>query len=199
VNELAKTKWQDWYAYVTEAYEGLASRCEHVFVAGLSLGALLAAHLATHCPVAGVILLSPATWLRDWRLMLVPLARRFVQYVPNEANDVRHSDLKDPDAHRRLWAYDQYSVEAAHQLLLLQSLVRFELRELRAPTLIVYSTEDRSIAVRAGPETYKRIAAQDKKLLILRHSGHVITVDGERARVFEAAHQWMMKHIHARP
>jgi len=195
VNDLAETKWPDWYASVEEAYQGLTSRCESIFVAGLSLGSLLAVHLATRLPVAGVILLSPATWLRDWRMLLIPLARRFVKYVPNEANDRRHTDLKDPDAHQRLWFYDEYSVEAAYQLQILQGIVRSELAELQAPTLIVFSTQDRSIAIRAGPDTYKRIAARDKKLLILRNSGHVITVDGEREQVFEATYKWMMERI----
>jgi len=199
VNDLAETKWPDWYASVEEAYQGLASRCENVFVAGLSLGSLLAVHLATRLLVTGVILLSPATWLRDWRMLLIPLARRFVKYVPNEANDQRHTDLRDPNAHKRLWFYDEYSVEAAYQLQVLQGIVRSELGELQAPTLIVFSTQDRSIAIRAGPDTYKRVAARDKKLLILRNSGHVITVDGERERVFEATYKWMMERVSAGP
>jgi len=197
VNDLAETKWPDWYATVEEAYRGLSSRCDNVFIAGLSLGSLLAVHLATHLPVAGVILMSPSTWLRDWRMLLIPLARRFVKYVPNEANDRRHSDLIDPDAHQRLWFYDQYSVEAAYQVQILQGIVRSELTQLQAPTLIVVSTQDRSIAISAGPDTYKRIAARDKKLLILRNSGHVITVDSERERVFEATYKWMMERVPA--
>jgi carboxylesterase len=199
VKDLAGTKWQDWYASVEAAYEELASDCEDVFVAGLALGSLLSVHLGTHRPVAGVILLSPATWLRDWRMMLLPIARRFVKYVPNEANDRRHSDLKDPEAHRRIWCYDMYPVEAAHQLQVVQRVVRAELGELQAPALIVFSTQDRSIGFKAGPETYKRIAARDKRLLVLRNSGHVVTVDSERERVFEATYQWMMQRVLPRP
>jgi carboxylesterase len=199
VEALAETKWQDWFASVESAYEDLASSCDHIFVVGLSLGALLAVHLATQHEVAGVVLLSPATWLRDWRMLLVPLARRFAKYVPNEANDRRHGDLKDPEAHRRLWSYDLYPVEAAHQLLILQRMVRTELVELQAPALIVFSTRDRSIGFKAGPETYKRIAARDKRLLILTNSGHVVTVDSEREQVFEATYEWMMKRVQPGP
>jgi len=198
VSDLAQTTWQDWYASVEEGYKKLATHCKQVFVAGLSLGSLLSVHLATRQPLAGVILLSPATWLRDWRMLLLPLARRFVKYVPNEANDRRNSDLKDPEACQRLWCYDQYSVEAAYQLQILQRMVRSELGQLQAPTLIVFSTLDKSISITAGPETYKRIAASDKRLLILRNSGHVVTVDGERGRVFEATYQWMMQRIEDR-
>lgn len=197
VEDLARAKWQDWYASVEEAYEGLASCCDDIFVAGLSLGALLAVHLATRSPVAGVILLSPATWLRDWRVIFLPIARGFVKQVPNKAKDPHHSDLVDPNAQRQIWCYDMYPIAAACQLQVLQRIVRSELEELQAPTLIMCSARDRSIATEAGPETYKRIAAQDKKLLVLQNSGHVITVDSERERVFEAAYTWMMER--ARP
>ena len=36
--ELARTRWQDWHAGLDAAYLELASECDHVVVAGLSMG-----------------------------------------------------------------------------------------------------------------------------------------------------------------
>ena len=44
--EMARTRWEDWYAEVDRGFEDLAKRASEVFVMGLSLGACLALRLA---------------------------------------------------------------------------------------------------------------------------------------------------------
>ena len=42
IQDLKKTKWQDWYASVEKAFDALKEEFEHVFITGLSMGALMA-------------------------------------------------------------------------------------------------------------------------------------------------------------
>ena len=48
--DLIKTKWEDWYASVEESFEVLRKDCDTIVVGGLSMGAVLALHLAAKRP-----------------------------------------------------------------------------------------------------------------------------------------------------
>lgn len=58
--------WEDWYAVVLPALDQLWHDCNHVFIIGKGIGALLALHAASELPVAGVCTIAlPLT--RDGR------------------------------------------------------------------------------------------------------------------------------------
>ena len=66
--DLRATGWKDWYASVEAAHERLCQSCDVVIVGGLSMGALLALHLAAQHPekVHGTALFAPTLWLDGW-------------------------------------------------------------------------------------------------------------------------------------
>ncbi|MFN4071746.1 MAG: alpha/beta hydrolase, partial [Thermus caldifontis] len=55
--DLLRVRWQDWLAVAQEAYQKLP---EPRGVVGLSMGALLAAHLAAENPTQALVALAPA-------------------------------------------------------------------------------------------------------------------------------------------
>ena len=191
--DLARTTWQDWYAAVEVALRELQQHCTQIFVAGFSLGALLALHLAMHDEVAGLILLAPALQLRDRRMQFVPLLRYFIKETAKDT-DPQHSDLTDPEAYKRFWSYDVIPVSAVYQLYRLQQVVRKELERIRIPALVIYSTRDMSISPQSGPLTYQHIGSEDKEQLVLHHSGHGLVVDSECQLVFQKVYDWIVAH-----
>ena len=64
IEDMQRTNGKEWTAAVEHAYEELSRECNRVFLVGLSLGAVLACHLAlrrSHDPkLGGLILLAPA-------------------------------------------------------------------------------------------------------------------------------------------
>ncbi len=191
--DMARATWQDWYGSVQIAHCGLMQCCAEVFVAGFSLGSLLAAHLAVRHDVAGLVLLSPAFWVRDWRIHVLPIARHFVRFVPKDL-EAENSDLSDPQARECFWSYDVNSTAAAYQATILQRKSRAELQKVHQPTLVVYAVRDQSIAPYSGPRTFEHIGAQDKEMLALHRSGHGLVVDSERQLVFEKVYEWIAAH-----
>jgi len=191
--DLARTIWQEWYASVEVAFQGLRQSCAKVFLAGFSLGSLLALHLAVRHEVAGLILMSPPLYVHDWRMRFVPLLRHFIRFVSKDT-DPRHSDLTDAEAYKRFWSYDVHPVASAYQVLLLQKLVRSELERIRFPTLIIYATRDVGITPQSGPALYNGISTEDKELLVLHNSGHGLVVDSECGFVFQKVYKWIMAH-----
>jgi carboxylesterase len=192
-DDLARTTWQDWYGHIEGTCDGLRGKCEKVFVVGFSLGALLALHLAARHEVSGLVALSPAVLVRDWRIHLVPLLRHVIKTMPKDP-DPQHSDLTDKEALKGFWSYDVHPVSAAYQLYLLQKVVRPELGRIRTPTLIIYATRDMSIHPQSGPTLYNEIGSPDKEQLVLHNSGHGIVLDAEREVVFEKMYTWITTH-----
>src|SRR5260370_25252892 len=60
--ELARTRWEDWYAEVYRAFDELRAATDEIFVMGLSMGACLALRLAElrGATVGGLVLVNPS-------------------------------------------------------------------------------------------------------------------------------------------
>jgi carboxylesterase len=180
VDDMNSTRWTDWTGHVERAYTDLRRHCASVFVGGLSMGALLALHLAVRHPdMPGVAALSPAVLVADRSIYLTPILKYFVSKRPGRPD----SDLTDPEAEFRLWSYDETPVAAAHELLKLMIRVRRELPQVTCPLLVAHSTRDARIRRDSALVTYNRSGSRDKRLLTLHNSGHCITVDGEWQQV----------------
>jgi carboxylesterase len=64
------SSWRDWYRALEAAHDALKSRCRIILVGGISVGAILALHLARERPadVHGLILYSPTIWPNGWAI-----------------------------------------------------------------------------------------------------------------------------------
>ncbi len=191
VQDLNTRSWHEWVRAAETGLETLRSRCQRVFVAGLSMGALVTLYLAAHHPeLPGAVVYSPPVMVRNRLIWLTPVARYFVRAI--QSSD--ETDLDDPEGPGRTWSYGYYPVPGAYQLLRLQLEVRRLLPTLRVPLLVVYSPRDQMIAPSSAPYTYEHAGSADKQLLKLERSGHVLTVDSEWERVAERTYDFIMEH-----
>ena len=79
-----KVRWQDWYDELERAFDDVRSRCDQIFVAGLSMGGTLALRLAEErgADVSGVVVAEPALRIRGSGAHDVPAdAARFVEVL----------------------------------------------------------------------------------------------------------------------
>ncbi|MCB0111326.1 MAG: alpha/beta fold hydrolase, partial [Caldilineaceae bacterium] len=111
--DLNQTRRQDWVDHAEQALLDLQTDCRVVFVAGLSMGALIAFALATRHPeLAGVIAYGPATAVTDPRANFVAILKFLTATIAKPA-DVWH----DPTAADRFSGYSVYPTAAAHEFL----------------------------------------------------------------------------------
>src|SRR5215472_3152265 len=78
--EMARTRWEDWFAEVNRAFEELRGSCAEIFAGGLSMGGCLALRLAElhGAAVRGLVLVNPSV-APDTRLFaLAPALKLFV-------------------------------------------------------------------------------------------------------------------------
>src|SRR6478609_4104179 len=78
--ELRRSTWQEWYASVEAAHDRLKDTCDIVIAGGLSMGGILATHLAHNRPdgVQGLLLYAPTLKLDGWSM---PWYSRVLPYV----------------------------------------------------------------------------------------------------------------------
>jgi len=101
----------------------------------------------------------------------------------------------DPEAKSRIWSYNDWPTAGVHELRRLTREVKRHLLKVRAPLLIIYSTDDQTIHPDSGPYAYERAGSADKELVTLHGSGHVLTVDAEWELVAEKTYQFIQDHL----
>jgi carboxylesterase len=192
VEDLARARWTDWTGCAEKALAELRERVDEVFVGGLSMGSLLALHLAAQEPdLRGVLAWSPALQVRTKLIHLAPLLRRLIRSWPKP-----DSDLVDPEAEGRVFYYDRRPLAAVAELLALQKHVRPRLARVTQPIQLVQSHRDRTVHSTSARQVLDGVGSAHKELLWLHHSGHNILVDGEWVTV--ARHAWRFVDEHRR-
>jgi carboxylesterase len=191
VDDMNRRKWTEWTECAEDALIDLRTRCEQVFVGGLSMGSVLTLHLAAHYPkLSGAIVYSPAMWVANRLIYLTPVLKYLIPKRPQSGE----SNLTDPQADLRLWSYDQDPVRAAHELLKLIRRVQRALPHITCPLLVMHSTLDQAIHPDSARRTYERVGSTDKELVTLRNSGHCITVDSEWEFVAQKTYMFIQTH-----
>jgi len=191
VENMNRCKWTDWTGHAERALADLKSRCETVFVGGLSMGSLLTLYLAAqHSDLPGAILYSPAVAVASRLIYLTPVLKYLISKRPKS----EESDLTDPEADLRLWSYEDDPTSAAHQVLKLIRQVRRFLPRVTCPLLIIHSTLDQAIHPNSARYTYERAGSTDKELVTLHNSGHCVTVDSEWEAVAEKTYEFIQMH-----
>ena len=195
LSDLSKQHWQNWTQHVNLALTDLRSRCPAVFVAGISLGSLLALYLAAEYPdLKGIALYSPLVKMSGgFAIHLVPVLKYFVHTLRK-----RPEFVTNPDALDQLWDYPKVSLFAVHEMARLRVWVQALLPRVTCPSLLIYSTLDRLIAHNSAQFTFDHLASSDKTLIALHNSGHDVTLDSEWQKVADQTYQFICSHLPAK-
>lgn len=166
--DMARTRWWDWFGALEDAYLELATQHKTVFVAGLSMGGALALHLAARHTVAGVLLVNPAVATRDWRIKAASKVRSFVPAQNGIASDIALPGAVEP-------AYPKFSVTSLGTMTDLWREARAGLRRIDAPVLLMRSPLDHVVDDLSAEIIRREI--RDVRFASLDRSYHVATLD----------------------
>jgi carboxylesterase len=202
--DLLNTGWKDWYASVCKAADQLRAEVDHLFVAGLSMGSLLALKLAADRPdqVDGLGLYGTTfvydgwtvPWYGKFSFLLPALIRmgigqhaKFHEVFPygikderirqRIANSMLSGNSADAGLHGNPWP-------SLAEFYRLSFQVRRQLAQVRAPALVMHARED-DVASLKNVRVVERGVSGPVETVILENSYHMITVDQEREQVIE--------------
>jgi carboxylesterase len=181
----------DWIKCARDAHATLRARCNSLSIAGLSMGAAIAAILAADAPeTKSVILISP--YLRMPRWVRLALSVRFVwarMAGSIEAKDLR--SLQNPEERAKNLGYGVVNAHAMAQLSRVVKQGWAALPRVTSPALVIQSREDPRVSPATASAVHARLGANPKRLVWAEAGGHIITVDYGRERVFAETVGWI--------
>lgn len=183
VSDLAPLRFADWLAAAEQHYARLAADGP-VVVAGLSMGSLLAFHLAAKHPAStvGVIALANAMWLKTpWPALALELADRL--RIPDFWMPKSAPDLGDREQRALHLTYNAQPVRAAISLLRAGEALSERLHLVKAPTLLLHGALDAVAPVANACRVAVRLGTLEKRTVIFERSRHILTRDVEREAV----------------
>lgn len=192
--DLARTTWRDWY---DAAVRAIADVPEPVDVVGLSMGTLLALHLAATAPqrVRRLVCISTPLFLPCWMRALLAVVRhtplRYV--VPTWKKDYSRA-VRDPEGRAvyRASSYDRFPLPAVVEFTRLQKTAAADLPNVHQPTLIIHPLRDFTAAPRGATYVADHLAGPHE-LVWLEESYHVATLDLERERVADLTLKFLQR------
>ncbi len=190
-NDLLRTRWQDWVASVEDGWNTLRNTTEIQFLAGLSLGGVLALIGASYLPAAGVITLSAPHHLPpDPRLKF---ARALSWLIPTVSKG--EPDWHNPDAALDHAEYPDYPTRSIAELNDCLTFLREQLPLVKIPALVIHSRNDRGVVPENAEAIMAALGSESKQLVWVEDSGHVIPREPDRHLAFQAAANFINKVV----
>jgi len=202
--DLVATGWRDWYRSVELAALRLRESVDRLFVAGLSMGALLALKLAAERPrdVAGLGLYGTTFRYDGWAVpamarlsFLLPLVCGFGIGRDRQFREAFPYGIKS----ERMRSWIVASMQSGDsggaglpgnpcpslaEFIRLSGHVRRRLARVRAPCLVVHSSDD-DIASLGNVELIEKKVAAPVETVLLDQSYHMVSVDQQRDVLIE--------------
>jgi carboxylesterase len=176
--EMNKTRWQDWYGEAERELHQLMSRCDSVFVMGLSMGGSMALRLAENNPnIAGIVVVNAAVHTERPDRHLLPYIRRVVPAFPGITNDIKKPGVDEG-------GYTKIPLQAAYSLQQMWAAIKGDISQVTQPLLVLRSTEDHVVEASNTEWILEHVASDDVTFVELENSYHVATLDYDASLIF---------------
>ena len=212
VPDLLATGWKDWYASVEAAADTFRHEVDHLFVAGLSMGAILALKLAAERPewVRGVGVYGATFRYDGWAIpwyakfaFMLPWLQRVGIGKTWMLHESEPYGLRDERLRAQISAMMLSGDSTAAglpgnpwpslaEMYDMAAIVRRELPKVTAPCLIAHATED-DIASVENAHLVARSVSGPVEMVMLENSYHMITIDQERRILIDRSADFFAK------
>jgi carboxylesterase len=188
VEDMAKTGGEDWVQAAQREYEALSRECEHVFLVGLSLGAVLCCHLALrhlkNAKLRGLVLVAPAFGVGALRSVGIQLLRP----VHNLASKGKRAS--DYFLDNRLYTYLHLPMNLAAQVIKLGGSAARGMEKLSDVPVVIFAGDRESTV---SLDKILAVARNNPwiRLVRLPRSRHILTVEPDKEILFETSIRFM--------
>ncbi len=182
--DLARTRYADWYGAVERLVDHLRARCDRIALIGHSMGGTISLDLAARraADVDAVVVINPSVRAPTGLLArLSGVLQYVVPYVPRDVAGLPTNDMVRDDVDEG--SYALVSARAARSLLMELDRIRRGLLDVTAPLLVVRSTIDHSVAPSNARDVLELSGSRDLRELVCEHSYHVPQLDHDATLV----------------
>lgn len=203
---LRGAKWPEWPAAARGALDELAAHSEHVFIAGLSMGGLIALRLAAEesgraaSKLRGIAVMATPAGLYDPRSRIVRVARFLIPwFYPLQFADLSNPqirarmkrnlrgapiDLEDPKAVAQYKKLIRIPTGAINELITFNDVVLRQLPQVRVPAFVAQGTLDRTVAARSADIIGAALGSQRKHVGWYERFDHEMPLEEDAPRLF---------------
>ncbi len=181
----------DWYGELERAFDDLLTRCDTVFVMGLSMGGTLALRLAElRQEVAGVVVVNASLASDRKDLKLLPLLSKVVPSLAAIASDIKKPGVTE-------LAYPRTPLKGLASLQKAWPVVCADLPKITCPVLAFRSSIDHVVEPVSGRRLMEGLAGAAFEERILENSYHVATLDNDGPTIFADSLDFVRAHAPA--
>jgi carboxylesterase len=169
-----RVKFTDWIEFTEQGVAEMSSRCDNVYVVGISMGSVLALHLSSIFPINAAVFASTVLEFKEYfsTRILTPLFHRIIPF--------REKRLSYPKAIRDKFDYLGYKVwpiSAANEMRKLTNKVQKELPKIKCPALVIHSAKDMLSPQSNISLVYDNISSEMKEKFIVNQANHNLFVN----------------------
>lgn len=187
--DMEKATYKDWIKDAEDGYKKLSENYKDISVVGLSMGGLLAIYLASKYKVENVICIAPALITKNKMAYLTPIFMPFLNRFRFRAE----REIKEGEALEYLHEYTGSPTKTIPHLIKIGNITKKSLKYVRSPILVIQSEKDEAVDNRVPDIIMKEVLSDKKKVLWLKDSRHISTVDVERYILYEEVIKFLNK------
>lgn len=173
---------EQWLRKVIDSYLFLKNNFKKIYIAGLSMGGLLAALTASQFEVEKLSLIAPAFFTRNKNIIFTPYLKYFIKKIDNNFSLNKKNLNENELQYHQNYSYYYYTSTLA-ELYKLMKKAKKNIDKIETPTQLILSKNDEQVA------TEKISAFLNKKMgkylveeICYQKSSHVIINDTEKNR-----------------
>jgi carboxylesterase len=194
VEDMIRSRYQDWLASIEEGWHLLQGITERVFLMGHSMGGSLSLILASRFPVAGVVGMSARYEIPIGFARSFPQLTRILSVV-YPCRPKRKGDWFNPQAADGYIRYLCNPLSSSYELHLLLKELRPLVPKIDVPVLFIHSRDDDYILPYQAEWLYEHTGSLDKEFIWVEKANHHITQDGDTSVVFQAVVEFVVQRV----
>jgi carboxylesterase len=185
--DFSKTTADELEAFVLREYRALKQKYAEVVLIGFSMGGALSVLTAAKEPVDALVLLAPYFKISHQWYYVFPTEvyqKIFKQLIPYTYRPITFKQINNKNAIPYIVDYDYVSLRGAEAAIELGSRAAVKVKDLRQPTLILHSTNDRAVDYRASQKAADYLKnVSSCHLVTLNRSNHILLWDHDMEMV----------------
>ena len=174
IKDCNRHKFTDWIDFVEQGVAEMSSRCDNVYVIGISMGSVLALHLSVIFPLKAAVFAATVLQFKDVisTRVLTPLFHKIIPF-----RDKRLSYSKKIRDKMIYLGYPVWPMSSVNEMRKLTNTVKKELPKVFCPALLIHSEQDKLSLKSNASLVYNTISSEIKEKLVVRNANHNLFIN----------------------
>ena len=191
VEECNRCKYQNWIDFVEQRVAEMSSKCDSIYLVGISMGSVLALHLSTLFPINASIFAATVLKFKDYfgTRVLTPMLHKIVPFRKK-----KYSYPKEIRDSINFLGYHSWPMSAVNEFRKLTNKVRKDLPLINTPALIMHSNLDKLQHPANTDLVFNSISSKIKEKFFVDAAGHNLFIKSpDQEKIFKKAAAFLNK------